>query len=232
MGIIIDQYRFGPRVATLTQQSSASSSTQSVTLPSAMNGQDLLILYSRATGVADAGPPNDTTPSGWTKITTVTTSRTVSSVVTDRRHSMYYRLAAGTFGSSSSTASTSVSAFDASLGGYENLVYTFRGDIAPTTITSFSVGTTGTNANPAALTVAGSTNSVPMVILAGYSADAAVDPRTFTVGGSAAKDAELSLVTSFYLAYKIYNSSPADVSIDMDDEGAHNSTIACGLSVA
>jgi len=56
----------------------------------------------------------------------------------------------------------------------------------------------------------------------------AVNPRTF----NPAKDGEIQATAvdgpeDLWLAYKIYNSSPADVSIDMDDEGLFNALVSC-----
>ena len=61
-------------------------------------------------------------------------------------------------------------------------------------------------------------------------ANGTVNPRTFTVGGSAAKDGETQATggsADNWLAYKIYNSSPADVVIDQDDEGDNNALVSC-----
>lgn len=43
----------------------------------------------------------------------------------------------------------------------------------------------------------------------------AVDPRSL----SPARDSEINLTNYLCFTYKIYNSSPADVAVDMDDDG-------------
>ena len=49
---------------------------------------------------------------------------------------------------------------------------------------------------------------------------------------SPAKDGEVANGTTPYLAYKVYNSSPANVSVDMDDEGDGNTLQSCYIEVA
>lgn len=235
MGLIINQYRFTPKVATITQQSSATSTTSSITIPSGTNGKDILIMGVRMQGADGSNAdPVASTPSGWTLIKSVTLSTGTTPTV-DSSSAVYWKYAAGTFGSGSSDASASVTPWATyTPGGIA--MYTFRCDISPTTVTSFSVNGVDQQTNPASQTVAGSSNSAPMIIIGWYGVNGdgtvTVDPRTFTVSGSAAKDGEINPRTNMYMAYKVYNSSPADVAIDMDDEGNHNTLISFGLSVA
>ncbi|HYM98203.1 MAG TPA: hypothetical protein VET25_00545 [Aestuariivirgaceae bacterium] len=76
--------------------------------------------------------------------------------------------------------------------------------------------------NPAAQTVTASGGVAPLVVLGAYGARGFIDPRTFTVGGSPAKDGEVHNepggFSNIVFAWKIYNASPADVVVDMDDE--------------
>lgn len=64
---------------------------------------------------------------------------------------------------------------------------------------------------------------VPTVAIGCYHSDSPIDPRGF----SPTKDGEIHATgaDNVYLAWKIFNSSPAQVTISMDDEGALNSLI-------
>lgn len=74
------------------------------------------------------------------------------------------------------------------------------------------------NGNPAAQAANASSAAVPVIMLATYSSSGAVFPRTFTP----AKDGEQTNGNTLYVAWKIYTSSPADVTIDMNDNGDAN----------
>ena len=88
--------------------------------------------------------------------------------------------------------------------------------------------TQSTDGNPTAHTVGASAGPAPLIVLGCYeTGSGSIDPRTF----SPAKDGEITSSQFHYLAYKIHNSAPADVSIDMDDEGIaatlHTMYLAC-----
>ena len=99
---------------------------------------------------------------------------------------------------------------------------------------SLSVGPTSvatiSDINPVAQTIVATGGTAPLVVIGFYGSSGTIDPRTFTVGGSAAKDGEVSESNNLYAAYKIYNSAPADVVVDMDDEGTDN--VVCGNWIA
>ena len=66
--------------------------------------------------------------------------------------------------------------------------------------------------------------AAPLIVLGCYrSNSAAVDPRTFTVGGSPAKDGEVAGPSNLsYVAWKVYVSGAQNVVVDMDDEAGSN----------
>lgn len=95
----------------------------------------------------------------------------------------------------------------------------FRGDVPANSITGHDPAADNqATGNPAAQVVNASGGTPPLIVLASYNSTGTVDPRSFTP----AKDAEVNADTTSYFAYKIYNSSPADVTVDMDDEGSAN----------
>lgn len=188
---------------TIIQQASATSVTNSITVPTVAAG-DLIVFANHST--SDPAPaPALVTPSGFTNLANVTTG--------GARASLFYKLAAGT------ESGSSLSGMNGDFYKYIALV-TFRRSPAAATATPSSWNSQITDGNPTQQTVSSSGGVVPLVVIGSYgSSGFAVDPRTFTVGGSAAKDSELAVSgNALYLAWKIYNSGPADVVVDMDDE--------------
>lgn len=209
--------RRGGPITSLAFQSSAQTPTgagnSTITLPADIALGDLLVIADSATGAAT---PGAVTPSGWTNAVTSTTA-------TGIRGSLLYKLADGTEGG------TVITGMAGNGGGAAAKVFMgFRGDNPAVSLTVGGTNAQGTGNNPTAQTVAASGQATPLVILGLYTAQDGVanfvNPRTFTVGGSPAKDGELEAVGDstfnhdLWLAYKIYNASPADASIDMDDE--------------
>jgi hypothetical protein len=76
-----------------------------------------------------------------------------------------------------------------------------------------------TDSNPSAIVVAASGGTPPLLVIGCYHSAGAIDPRTF----STTKDEEQSFHTNtMWIAWKLYLTSPADTSIDEDDEGNQN----------
>lgn len=187
-------------LTTITQQSSATSTATTITAPAGINAGDLLVLLDYVIDIFST--PTSVVPSGFTSISDVTSGKT--------RCILSYKKADGTEGSTSLTGMSSGS------GTLYKTLVTFRGDVAATTITSNDPGGQATTGNPTAQTVTASGGSPPLVVIGGYASSNNVSPRTM----SPAKDGEVGNGTNVYIAWKIYNSSPADVSVDMDDEGS------------
>jgi hypothetical protein len=142
---------------------------------------------------------------------------------TTAKSGIFFKIATGTEG-------TSVTGFSA--GGSSpiafNLLYVFRGNVPIAAAMAGSPAFEATANNPAAQLVAAAGGTPPLIVLGGYLANAALDPR----GMTPAKDGEINVVLgalNAYLAYKIYNSSPVNVTVDMDDEGT-NELYSCYVS--
>lgn len=101
------------------------------------------------------------------------------------------------------------------------MIYLLRATRAIVGVAVGSLAADPNTGNPAGQTVASAAGVAPLAVFGCYGSTGAVDPRTFTVGGSAAKDGEITPATRAYLAYKIYDAAPADVVVDMDDEGSN-----------
>lgn len=190
-------------------------------MPSGIQAGDLIVVLDF--GVTDpGGPPADATPSGFTQASTAAS--------TTARAKVSYKIAVG------SESGASVNGMDGNI-GEGKLTYVFRGNVPITSVVVNDPGAEMTDGNPVAQTVNASGAVVPLLVLAAYACGTGVvNPRTFTVGGSAAKDGEINVTDvisgdgDMWLAYKIYNSSPANVVVDMDDEGFDNTVLSCYLT--
>ncbi len=194
---------------------SATSTGASVTGPAGILTGDLLVLFDRAIAAGSATPPTTVLPSGFTSISNSPGSNASPNAV---RSIVSYKIADG------SEASASLTGMNGSTNG--KMLAVFRGDVHVSAVLPSTPNAETTDGNPASQNVAASGGATPLIVVAGYGSGSAIDPRTF----SPAKDAEINSATTRYLAYKIYNSSPADVTVDMDDEGDLNSLQSCFIS--
>lgn len=206
-------------ITSIVQQASATS-TESATLsaPADIIAGDVLVFLDAVWNLS-GGPPASSVPSGFTSIATATTG-----LGSDIRTTLSYKLAVGTEGSSTITGMSST-------GGASKILVVFRPDDPASTLTVFSVAAEATNANPSAQTVTASGGTPPLIVVGAYTSSGAIDPRGF----STTKDDEIESAASafdMWIAWKIYNTSPADTSIDMDDEGASNILESCYITVS
>lgn len=183
-------------LSSITQVLSATSLASTITFPSGIQAGDLIVLQDWARNIS--GVPSTVTPTGFTIVNDSTTS-TVRGILS-------YKKATG-------SESGSLTGMSGTFGRGKAMAV-FRGDVAAATVTSADPDGEATSGNPAAQTVTSGSGTPPLVAIGGYSAMAAITARTF----SPAKDGEAGTSDDrVYLAWKIYNSSPADVSVDMAD---------------
>lgn len=84
-----------------------------------------------------------------------------------------------------------------------------------------------TTGNPTAQVKNATAVSTPNVVIAAYYSDAAISPTTFT---GATPDLTLDPFSGFFIVkFVAFNSSPADITVDMDDEGGENVLYSCIL---
>lgn len=206
---------------TLTQVASATAANSTtIVCPGTVQAGDLLVLWDRSEQVA-APPVASVIPAGFTSI------NDQQGPVGGFAHMiMSCKIADG------SEAGANLTGMSGTEYAHKAL-YVFRGDKPISAINiQDSSSSDETGSNPAAIVLNASGGAVPLVVLAGYTVyqggggTIVVDPRSF----SPAKDGEINPHGSLYLAYKIYNTSPADVTIDMDDEGGENCLTGCFIS--
>ena len=197
----------------LTQVDSATdNSGAAFTLPDDIQAGDLIAVWDYAAGTS---LPADATPSGFDTAITVTDGTNV-------RGKLHYKIADG------SEASASVNGLDGNT-REGKLTYVFRGNIPITVATPADAASQITGSDPTAQVVNASGGQAPLIVFGCYvvGSGGTVDPRTF----STTKDGEIQVTGAgggdIWLAYKIYNSAPADTTIDMADEGAGNVLASC-----
>jgi hypothetical protein len=184
---------------------SATSTAATINFPASIIAGDLIVLLDFAADAASI--PTEVVPTNFTQIGT-------SLALANRRQVASYKLALG-------TESGALTGMDGNASD-QKAMYVFRLNNIATSLTVSTPNAQAAATDPTAQNVAASGGVAPLVVFGCYSCAAgAVDPRTFTVGGVGAKDGEINASTLAYLAYKIYNTSPADVSVDMADEGTN-----------
>lgn len=190
----------------VTKVLDATDTDSTVVVPNGVLLGDLLI--HKGFGQA-ASSPAAVVPGGFTQIVTDEVDFGANAL----RILISYKIADGT---ESGTTLTGVSG--AALTASELLV--FRGNVPISGVTASTPNSQIVSANPSAQNVAASGGVPPLIVIGSYACRTtfSVDPRTM----SPSKDGEISASTQSYLAWKIYNSSPADVSVDMDNEGINS----------
>lgn len=197
----------GGALSTLTRVGEASSSGATVTVPSVQSG-DIILFASLLDSSTTGGTPSYTTPSGFTSmINGLAFANTVRMAVAAKRSD-------GTEGGSSIGGGSG-----ADLNRKVCVVLRPDSNVISSIGAPQSVASVGATSNPSAQVVSSSGGTPPLLVVGYYAlvtgGGSVIDPRTM----SPAKDDEYNLGTGFYLAWKLYTSSPADVSVDMDDEG-------------
>ena len=155
----------------------------------------------------DLDPPTAVTPSGFTNIVNTSGENEPGA----RAMASWKKLA----GSEASVAGMSAG------GGFSKLGLVFRPSIDFTTLTVSTPQNSGvTNANPAAITVDPSAETIPVVLI-GIGA-VYLGTVAFSTA-SPAFDAQIAIIDNdMRVGYKIYNSSPLSHSIDINDLGHAN----------
>jgi hypothetical protein len=196
-------------VTSIVQQANAVSVLTTITAPADIIEGDMLVLLDSAGNVL-AAAPSTVVPSGFTSIVNTTGS---DGGVTNYRQIASYKLADG------SEASSSLTGMASNAGIVRKVLLVFRPDVPASTLTPADPDGQATTGNPTSQTVTASGGTPPLGVFGCYGSDGtAISPRTM----SPAKDGEVNSTTGCYFAWKIYNTSPAAVSVDMDDEGSMN----------
>lgn len=191
---------------------SNTSSGSSVSFPASILAGDIIIYADNASSYPSA--PSAVTPSGFTNI--------VNESAAPYRAMVSYKLATGSESGSSTGMNGSIHD--------SKIMAVFRGATAFNSLNIQDVSHSGiTASNPSSQLITASGGATPLAVIGIYAdvnSSGNVNPRTFT---GATADGELNQSTIMYMKYKIYNGSPANITIDMDDEGFSN--FLCGFYV-
>lgn len=175
-------------------QSAATTTSGTITLPTAISTGDLIVIQVIST--LGPGAPSAVTPAGYTLLGNITTG--------------IYRMEAYCKRSAGSDSSASVSTMS---GGGQYIVAIFSGGAASITPTTW--GAQATASAPTNQTVNGGT--APTIYFGLYGVSTTAPTRGF----STTADAEFTETTGakIYLKYKIYNTTPASTTISQTDGG-------------
>ena len=191
-------------LTTLSFFASSTSEIATITLPANIEAGDIIVLFDAGN---EAGIPTSVVPTGFTSIFDVGTEIGVI----DARRIASYKIAVGTEGGTNITGMNS--------GEMEKVALVFRGNIPVTSVNVADIATEATSGNPAAQVINASGGAVPLVLVG------CVNSLT-NLGASdsfsPAADAVVSTGADTNVYYKVYNSSPADHTLDMGDPGTGN----------
>jgi hypothetical protein len=198
-----------PVVATLSHVADTTSTTATITAPATINAGHILVLWDSS--FTSGAVPAKVIPAGFTEIVSIAT--------VNLRSTASYKLCDGTEDGATITGQA---------GTYpEKAIMQFRGDIAATSITVVDLASEATAADPTTQTCNASGGVVPLIVFGLYGNGTSITTRTF----SPAEDAEVSVSVSTKAKYKIYNSSPADTTVDTGDYGVDNHLVSFYLQV-
>lgn len=183
---------------------SATSVSSTITWPASVVAGDVAVLVDRAQSNTTA--PTTVVPSGFSSVS----DETLTAGGKGYRQIVSRKVLVG--GESGSI--TGMNGGDSN----DKVLLVFRGDTAVTTMTVNSLNAQMTDSNPSAQTCTASGGVAPLIVIGAYGASGSIATRTMTP----AKTGEVNSSNNLYLAYKLYNSSPANVSIDMGDDGNAN----------
>lgn len=187
----------------LAFRSSSTSSASTITVPNDVVAGDLLVLYDRA--VNTSGTPTSVVPTGFSVILN-------NAHETVRRTTVSYKIADGTEAGASLTGMDGTSSDNKIL-----LVFSTNG---ATAAAAYDIAFQATDGNPTAQVVNASGQTTPLVVLAFI--------RQVTVTNQSFSPTEDGTIVSGQNTayYKIYNSSPADVTVDCGDGGNSNALMS------
>lgn len=189
---------FMPAQDRISLRASATSTAQTITVPSSVMAGDILVLLDRA--AHSSNTPSTTVPSGFTSLSDF--GLYLSGY--GHRQTISYKRANGSEASTVLTGMTGDSLI-------VKILLAFAAGATSLAPSTFNL--TAAAGDPAAQTVSASGGTAPLVVLAAYGSYYNEPSHTF----SPAKDGEFSSGVMLWLAYRIFNSSPVDVVVDMND---------------
>lgn len=188
------------------------SDTASLTGASGIVAGDVLLFFDWAQG---GTTPSDVIPTGFTGVVTVSNSV--------QRVRLSYKLADG------SEASATITGMSAT--NIRKYCHVYRRAPRPATALAIhSLASELTAGDPSAQVIASASGRAPLLCVGCYGVNSTAE----TISGhtmSPTEDGEVTSSALFKQKYKIYNSAPADVTVDIGDRGAGTSLISYYMEV-
>ncbi|MGH6922857.1 MAG: hypothetical protein ACRED5_03715 [Propylenella sp.] len=198
----------------LSYVSGANSESSNITIPATAAVGDLAVLFDYAQ--TDGSTPTNVVPTGWTQVVTA-----FGGDGNEARTTVSYKiLTAGNPGSSVT-----------GINGENNykIMFVFRWTSTINTVTPSSWASQVTGNEPNSQVVSASGQATPLIVF-GHAAEEGSGVAFSTA--SPAFDATMTTSSGESRAgRKIYNASPANHTIDMDDEGSHNALVSGYLRI-
>jgi hypothetical protein len=195
-----------------TSTTDSGASTDTLTLPGGIAAGDIIILCARDKRNSNSTPPSEVAPTGYTPMYSFTDPGSDSTRVI-----FSYRIADGT--------ETVIPTYTNNKSNTRRIVLIFRPNGTVSNVTPAAFLSQNTSGNPSPQVITSGSGAAPLIVFGfylnntgSYEAGTEVNPRTQTP----AFDAEISHTNWLWFCYHIYNSSPANKTIDMDDEGTLN----------
>jgi hypothetical protein len=201
-------------IGNLTYAAEATSTGGSITIPSAGVAGTLLVLWDFA--VNSSGAPTSVVPPDFIQVAQV-----ASGV---RKGILSYKIAVG------GDASSSITGMDGtSTDGKCLLVFSSTTSISSAAVRS--VNQEITDGNPAMQTITAGSGNPPLIVIGAtrHGNNGSRFTMSPTQDGTVSSDDGAS---NRSLAYKIYNSSPSNVTFDMADEGNGNALVSCYIEIS
>ena len=197
---IINPYIFKQNYKIFSLHTSLTAGGATLTIPSTVIYGDLLLIFDKA--INSTGEPTTVIPSGFTQI-----SYGFNDV---RKHIISYKIA------DNSDANRIVSTLDGTATEGSGL-FVFRPSSPISSIEILGLNEVQTDGDPSSQTLNISSEINPLIVIGAFGQQTSTS-ATFTP----TQDGELSILTSNRFRYKIYNTSPSNVTVDEGDGGLSN----------
>lgn len=196
-----------PSGMTLTFIEGTASSAATITAPTTINAGDLLIMADFAINAASV--PTTVVPTGFTSISNTNNTTTCKLIFS-------YKIADGTEDGSTITGMDGDSLDRKTIGQ-------FRGSPAISTVTLSAIFDSGfTAGDPAIQTITASAGTPPLIVIGCAVTTSAANPLTNMSVSDGQFEASINRIQ---VSYKIYDTGPANVTVDVADNGDNNKGI-------
>lgn len=194
-----------------TFRASASVRSNQITIPSGAKAGDFAMLFDRAANTFGSAP-SSVTPSGWSTISGM--ANVQDGGVIHVRYRVCRKIL------TASDPGTAITGMNGDTEDKHMLV--FGANVSSATVADTDVE--GVTADPSAQTVTAASGTPPLIVF-GVAAIYSGTSPTFSTASPSFDDTVST--TAMVTGYKIYNSSPADHTVDMNDLGNGNYLATC-----